>query len=426
MKRLYLQIYLTVIVSLVLVVLAAGMMWRFAARSSPAESAFEFAGSLATAALPPASEPADVQQRALEKFAAALETDLALFDSTLRPVAAVGQPLPPPRDWRESGGWMRVHGGHAWSIALDDGRWIVMRAPHRPPPRHPALRLIGFLGAIAAAVGLGVYPIVRRLTGRMERLEAGVVSLGQGDLKTRVAVEGRDEVARLAQSFNRAAERIEALVGAHRMLLANASHELRTPLSRIRLGLELMKDRPDPRREAEMASDIAELDALIDEILLSSRLESLDTLETKEEMDLAGLAAEECARYEGCTLEAVPAPVVGDPRLVRRMIRNLLENAHRHGRPPIEMSVARPPEGAVVLRVADHGDGIPPDLREHIFEPFRKGRSSQSGSGLGLALVRQIARRHGGEARCFEPQGGGCGFEVALPAAPASSSGRAR
>src|SRR5205807_5339212 len=126
-----------------------------------------------------------------------------------------------------------------WSVRLPDGRWLVGRIPTRH--RHPALALVGFLGAIALAVGLGAFPVVRRLTRRLERLQAGVESLGAGDLSARVKVEGRDEVAHLAASFNGAAARIENLVGAHKMLLANASHELRTPLARIRLGIELLE-----------------------------------------------------------------------------------------------------------------------------------------------------------------------------------------
>ena len=114
--------------------------------------------------------------------------------------------------------------------------------------------LAAFLGAIALVVALGARPVVRRLTGRLERLQRGVESLGAGDLRARVKVEGRDEVARLAQSFNQAAARIESLVDAHKMLLANASHELRTPLTRIRLGLELAGVLPNAERSSKRTS----------------------------------------------------------------------------------------------------------------------------------------------------------------------------
>src|SRR5438309_2151588 len=215
--------------------------------------------------------------------------------------------------------------------------------------------LAACLGAIALVVAIGARPVVRRLTGRLERLQRGVESLGAGDLTARVKVEGRDEVARLARSFNQAAARIESLVNAHKMLLANASHELRTPLARIRLGLELAA--ADPERKAELESDIAELDQLVDEILLVSRLDATEQLDVREDVDLAALAAEECARYDDCALEAKPVTVSGDPMLLRRMIRNLIENAKLHGQPPIEVTVANE-DGRTVLNVLDHGPVI--------------------------------------------------------------------
>src|SRR5258706_863448 len=157
------------------------------------------------------------------------------------------------------------------------------RAHMREEPLH-ALAL--FLGMVATAVAVGAYPIARRLTKRLERLQHGVESLGAGELSARVPVEGRDEVAGLAQSFNRAAERIELLVQANKSLLAHTSHELRTPLTRIRLAVELMKDSAEPRRKAELERDLAEIDQLIDEILLHSRLEAVAELEQVEEVDL--------------------------------------------------------------------------------------------------------------------------------------------
>jgi signal transduction histidine kinase len=230
-----------------------------------------------------------------------------------------------------------------------------------------------------------------------------------------VPVEGRDEVARLAERFNHAAERIETLLRAHRTLLANASHELRTPLTRIRMAVELLGKDADPRRRLELERDIAELDALIDEILLASRLDAVAGLEVDEEVDLLALASEECARYEHAALEGQPATVRGDPRLLRRMIRNLLENARRHGAPPIDVGVRRA-GGAVELTVCDHGPGVPDALRESLFEPFRRaGTEAAGGSGLGLALVRQIARRHGGEARYLGRGRAGSCFAVSLP-----------
>jgi len=165
----------------------------------------------------------------------------------------------------------------------------------------------------ATAIAAGAYPLVRQISRRLERLQRGVESLGAGDLSARVPVEGRDEVARLAGSFNTAAARIEQLVKANKALLANASHELRTPLARIRLAVELVKDAADPKRRLGLEQDIAELDWLVDEILLASRLDTVTDAPDSQEVDLLALAAEECARYDGAQLEGAPGLIRGDP-----------------------------------------------------------------------------------------------------------------
>ncbi len=411
MRRLYLQVYFTIVASLFLVVFTAGVVWHFSAGVLPFEQPFEVAGGIIAELVPPANAPGAVQQTAIDRLAQRLGADLALFGQTDIPLAASGRPLPVPNRSR-AGGWLRTAAGPAVSIRLPDGRWLVARLPFSQRPS--AALLAAFLGSIALAVALGARPVVRRLTGRLERLQRGVESLGAGDLRARVKVEGRDEVAQLAQSFNQAAARIETLVDAHKMLLANASHELRTPLTRIRLGLELVE--AEPGRKAELASDIAELDQLVDEILLVSRLDAADRLDVRDDIDLAALAAEECARYEGCCAQGQSVMVRGDPSLLRRMIRNLVENAKLHGKPPVEVAVER--RGSqVTLSVSDRGPVIAADARERLFSTFYRipGRSGPRDTGLGLALVRQIARRHGGDAG-YHPERGSC-FTVTLPAA---------
>ena len=370
MHRLYQQIYLTILASLLLVVLFGGALWRFAPNPSREHPAFEMAGELAAELLPPAAASDAAQQQAVERLHQRLKLDLALFDSNLRPVAAAGRALPMPQG--EVGGWLHGRGGPAWAIRLPDERWIVARAPGRRGP--PVLGIVAFLGAIALAVAICAYPLVRRLTRRLERLQAGVELLGAGDLTARVKMEGRDEVARLAASFNRAADRIEELVGSHKLMLANASHELRTPLSRIRLGVEFLKETADPRRRKELEKDIAELDVLIDEILLSSRLDAVGGLDQREEVDLLALAAEEGARYEQCTVTGEPVTVTGDRALLRRMVRNLIENAGRHGAPPIEVDV-RAAGALAAVTVSDHGAGVAEADREHVFTPFFRTRT---------------------------------------------------
>ena len=416
MPKLYLRIYLAVLASLAAFALASGFLWRQLGDGGPAGHAFEVAGTLAQNVLPPAGAAPSEQQAALDKLATNLRADVALFAADRTRLAAVGDSLPAPDTGRDRGGWLHPWAGPpAGAIHLPDGRWLVARVP--PARRHLGVGLFFMLALIALAVGVGAYPVVRRLTARLERLQAGVESLGAGDLAARVKVEGNDEVAQLARSFNRAAGRIEELVGAHKSLLANASHELRTPLARIRMAVELMKENADPRRKRGLEQDIMELDALIDEILIASRLDAVKGREADEEVDLLALASEECARYEEAELAGQPVTVRGDPRLLRRMIRNLLENARRHGAPPIDVRVSRA-EGGAELRVSDHGPGIPDAEREGVFRPFYRftGGGERAGAGLGLALVRQIARRHGGDARYLGREQSGGSFIVTLEA----------
>jgi signal transduction histidine kinase len=407
MRRLYQKIYLVFLASLLAVgVVISGLAWRIGQANLPHKEALELAGELAFAALPPADAPPREQQRAVERLGGRLRVDMALFDQNRTLVAAVGRPLPALAGARETGGWLHGRGRPAWSFRLPDGRWLVARPPL--PPTWPLFGLTVFLAAMAVAIAIFAYPVVRGLTRRLERLKTGVETLGAGHLATRVPVEGRDEVAQLAASFNRAAARIEELVGAHRLLLANASHELRTPLSRIRLGVELFESKPSPKIKADLARDVAELDDLIEEILLASRLDVATAPPLLEDVDLLALAAEECARYDGCSLDGDTVALRGDARLLRRLLRNLLDNAQRHGRPPVRVELRR--DGLCAsLAVIDSGDGIPPAAREQVFQPFRRlhapslsacasGEMKSGGAGLGLALVRQIARLHGGDA----------------------------
>jgi signal transduction histidine kinase len=396
MRRLYQKIYLVFLASLFAVVVLSGVAWRIGQANAPHSEALELAGELAGAALPPPEAPPQMLQRALERLGGRAGIDIALFDKNRALVVKVGKPLPQPTSVGESGVWSHGRGGLAWTFRLPDGRWLVARMPLRPAG--PLLGLVFFLTAMAVTIAVFSYPLVRGLTRRIERLQAGVETLGAGNLATRVAIEGRDEVAQLAASFNRAAARIEELVGAHRLLLANASHELRTPLSRIRLGLELFEAKPEAKIKAEIARDIAELDSLIEEILLASQLDVAAAPPAAEDVDLLALLAEECAHYDGCTLEGELVVVRGDPRLLRRLVRNLLDNAQRHGRPPIRVELRRNGPRAWLF-VSDAGEGIPPAERERVFLPFYRLRGDRKGAGLGLALVRQIARLHGGDAR---------------------------
>ena len=319
--------------------------------------------------------------------------------------------------------------GPEFMVRMHDGALMHIHLP-RPPRSFWSRPPYGFfwtLGLVGLAVALGTYPIVRRLTRRLEQLQKGVEQWGTGNLSARVAEQGHDEVAFLAQRFNHAAEQIEQLVTSHKSLLANASHELRSPLTRIRMGLELMGEHPSPAMKEEISRSVGELDQLIDEILLASRLDAKEAdLGTIEQVDLTGLASEECARLDAhLNLGEQPQSwvVPGVAKLLRRMLRNLLENARRYGTSDIEVQlspVTHEGQACVRLCVADRGPGVPVDLRERIFEPFYRlpGASERDGGvGLGLALVRSIVQRHHGHVHCEDRAGGGACFVVILPSA---------
>ena len=319
------------------------------------------------------------------------------------------------------------------------------------PPRG-VLGLGLTLALLALAIGAGAYPVTRRMTNRLTRLQSSVERWGQGQLDARAIIDGDDEVALLAQRFNEAAARIEALLKSHKNMLANTSHELRTPLARLRMAVELMGEKPiTARNRAEIERNIRELDELVEEILLRSRLDAQDkNTSAKTKVDLLGLAAQECARHDASlSTDWQQVEVMGHEKLLQRLLRNLLQNAKRYGQnnsrsgeefglsaaapleaehPPsdVELHISRDSgTGAWVLDVLDRGAGVPEALREKIFEPFFRlptVAEREGGVGLGLALVRSIAQHHGGDVRCLAREGGGACFRVTLPAAQMQSA----
>jgi two-component system OmpR family sensor kinase len=383
-RHLYVRIWLAVLAGVAVVTLAAGWAW----------------------------------QMADEQRSAPLPREVVLRDEQDR-VIGTGQSLRTNRPGE----------GLEFTITLKDGQNFQMQFGPRqnraggPPPWSRPQGFFWLLGLVGLAVAIGLFPVVRRLTQRLETLQRGVQRWGEGDLSVRVPEEGKDEVADLSKRFNAAAARVETLVRSHKSLLANASHELRSPLTRIRMGLELIGERPSPGARDEISRNIGELDQLIDEILLASRLDASEAdMGTIETVDLLGLAAEECARTtaeldlaEGTDSAALQ--VRGVSRLLRRAIRNLLENARRYGAGEISLQLATH-DDKVSLRVSDRGPGVPPALRERIFEPFYRlpGASERDGGvGLGLALVKSIVERHEGTVHCEDRPGGGARFVLELP-----------
>lgn len=452
MRSLYLRIYLTVVAALALFALVSGWLLqrhfeqereRFVATAQERAAAW---GELLQRSLPGAEAPPQDQAAALADWSERLRLPLALEDAKGRHIGASESYL-----HREFDGLPGAR--RAQAVQLEDGRtlWILRPLgrgrggpdrppmdggggagpPHAPPfgwgwwpiPLPPGgLGLAALLLVLFTAIALGAWPVVRRLTRRLEALKRGVEAFGAGALHQRVAEDGRDEVAALGASFNHAATRIEALLRSHQSLLANASHELRSPLARLKMAVAMIEDAPPAQRDGlkrEIDTNIGELDALVDEVLLASRLDAGAAMPRKDAVDLLALAAEEGARVQA-NVDGQALQVPGDERLLRRALRNLLENARRYGGETIDVSVQRTDSGQAELRVCDRGPGVPEAYRERIFEAFfrQPGHAEHEGGvGLGLALVRQIAHTHGGSARCQPREGGGSCFVLRLPAA---------
>jgi signal transduction histidine kinase len=453
-KSLYLRIYLTVVAVLLLFALVAGWLFkrnieheqaqRVTAMSSERQAAW---GELFANALPGADVPREAQAQGLEEWSQRLRMPLALDD-------AEGLRIAESQSFREA---LDEGPKRFWRMELNDGRtlWVLRGPPRTGQPRNtgwrrdtrvmtgtgevrelpappasaftpPWMLFEGAQGLLIAlvllfgAVSLGAYPVVRRLTRQLEALKRGVEAFGAGQLSHRVKVRGRDEVAAVAASFNRAAARIEDLLRSHKSLLANASHELRSPLARLKMAVSLMDTAAPESRAAlkqEIESNIRELDALVEEVLLASRLDAAKALDRREPVDLLALAAEEGARVDA-EIEGQSVVVHGDERLLRRALRNLLENARRYGGAEAPLVQVRTDGRLAQVQVCDRGPGVPEDQRERIFEAFYRlpGHAEYAGGvGLGLSLVRQIAQRHDGQVRCEPREGGGSCFSLRLP-----------
>ncbi len=417
MRRLYFRIYLTVLGVGLLAVVAVGYGVHLLMRapsdvSEPVRRIAEYVAS----DLP--RDPVEAE-RVLADRGTRLMIHMTLWDEERTLVAAHGPVLEAPTEDTPAGKFLHTDTGPGVLLRLEDGRWIAA-APQQSTKGEGLGKLLRVLLLISLGVAVGCFPIARRLTRRLEGLTKGVEELGGGDLSARVDVEGDDEIARLAEAFNASAARIESLVTAQKRVLASASHELRSPLARMRMGLALLEEAGDdrPAAIAALKRDIAELDGLVEDVLLASRLEAGRAPAERDRVDLLGLLAEEGAKV-GAEVGGEPTTVLAHPAMIRRLLRNLYENAQRYGAPPIVARVASTGSDAIIV-VTDGGAGVPESERERIFEPFyRPGghrESADGGVGLGLAMVREIARAHGGSVACVSSPEGGTRFEVRLPA----------
>ena len=373
----------------------------------------------------------------------------------------------------------------------------------------PAINLLtGTLLLLLIMSGM-LWMIARTMTWRINQLSRQITQLGDGDFSARVTPVGNDEITLLARGFNQTAERIETLMNANKLLLAHASHEIRTPITRIRLQVEMMtmlasqfdktiQDKVQKRADA-INRDLTGLNDLVESILLVSRMDAGHAIEKVEDVDLYELIKNEIQHYPQASFTGGHVIIQGQAKLITHLVRNLLDNAHLHGIPPVsvqlyaiddagnqlaidvlptiqestkdthaekhndtqkdkvalpvpikdttsdltdgdgitvdaEMSSTTIPPATdtadseatssklanksknkssifsrkksdivhlpefhqVCIAVIDQGTGIPEDKRSDIFSPFVRLQQEKKGSGLGLSLVAQIVKAHGG------------------------------
>ena len=434
-KTLILRIYLTVVTVLLLFAVIAGLTFQHDINQERIHSEkiisdrFTALGELLSLSLPSAESSSNEQAQALLIWAKRLRLGLALNDVRGRRVAISYEY---EKLLTSADAPNLVHR----AVVLEDGRTLWIMRPQRVISLLTADAQLWFRGwkqglvflilllALFIAVAAGTWPAATALTKRLKALKTGMEIFGAGQLSYRVEVVGHDEVAAVAVSFNAAATRIENLVKSHQSLLGNASHELRSPLARLKMAISMLDQAPLEQKtwlEEEINKNIAELDELVEEVLLASRLDAGATISTTEQVDLLTLVGQECAQVEA-TLQGTAISIWVEEKLVRRAIRNLLQNAKRYGGTDIQVSLnsfnledSKPVSAEI--KVYDRGPGVPYELRERIFEPFYRlpGHAEKVGGvGLGLSLVRQIALRYGGQVRCEAREGGGSCFVLTL------------
>jgi signal transduction histidine kinase len=284
---------------------------------------------------------------------------------------------------------------------------------------------------LALLVALAVYIWVRPVWRDLTRIDHGVGRFGTGDLDTRLEVRKRSALKPLADTFNAMAERMQRLIHSHRELTGAVSHELRTPIARLRFRIDMLAEplnSVDRERHLNaMRKDIVELEELVSESLSYSRLDrerpelELETVVLDEWLqDLLAELEEELLAVTVTQVKSLGAQreVELDSRLMGRAVKNLLRNAHRHTCHRIQVA-AYCHNGQAGVRVEDDGSGVPDHERERIFAPFARldaARDRESGGvGLGLAIVSQIARWHGGRVWVEDSALGGACFVISWP-----------
>ena len=302
-----------------------------------------------------------------------------------------------------------------------------------------AILFLAFVPVAGLVTAGFVYYAMGRVLRPVESIRARVAEISDSGRGERVPVpEAEDEIARLARTMNAMLARLDAARTAHVEFVGNASHELRSPLSTLSTMLELSSTSGTPV-DVETVDDlllpeVQRMRALVEDLLLLAKNDERGVPLRREDVDLDDIVLSEAARLRGLrgeddaevTVTVEPARLVGDPDALARVVRNLADNARRHARERVSLSLtvdrADPTASRAVIRVDDDGEGVPVDRRDTVFDRFARLDADRSrgsgGSGLGLAIVSEITRTHGGSVHVADAPGGGARFVVELPVEP--------
>jgi two-component system osmolarity sensor histidine kinase EnvZ len=339
-------------------------------------------------------------------FARALAVDL---QQTLGEAVSLRQ----PGHGMRGGLWIGFHaGGERW--------WLILPAPKFNPddlPRDLWLKLGAALGALMLIAGLFVRGIVRPL----RRLGDAVSATGKGSAR-KVTPSGPREVRRLAERHNTMLDQLAQADAERREMLAGLTHDLRAPLARLRVRLALLENEAE---RGGLEHDASDMERIVGQCLDFLRSEA-SRPENVEVLPLADAVSDEVARHRELgqpvsivvSEEAMACGVSIDRGDLRRLLDNLIANALRYGAPPIDVSLSAEGPGTAILRVRDHGPGIPEPERARVLEAFVQidpARATHGSCGLGLAIVRRIVDSAGGALELADAPGGGLDVRMAFP-----------
>ncbi len=306
-------------------------------------------------------------------------------------------------------------------VTLHDGTRLRLSVlPPRPPPFAPRFdyRIYGILFLLSIGV---LAAFVARMTMRpLKRLSEAATALGHDIERPPLPERGAIEIRQAAAAFNAMQSRIRRHIQQRSHILAAITHDLQTPLTRLRLRLEKVDD---PELREKLVADLSAMQGMVKEGLDLAR--SMDSTEPMQRLDLDSLVESVCddaidagqsVRVSG----SAHLSLMARPLALRRCLTNLLDNAVKYGQ-HADVSAGRE-DGWAIIRIRDHGPGIPEQEQERVFDPFYRLENSRSrstgGTGLGLTIARNIVQQHGGSIDLKNIEGGGLEVSVSLPCAP--------